>query len=87
VILRNELKFQVAEIWPAERVVYLTSDSSCVLVDLDPNKVYIIGGLLDHNSHPGVSYEKAKQSNFGHARLPIDEYVKMQTRKVNFDVA
>ncbi|KAI6175849.1 TRNA methyltransferase 10-like protein A [Aphelenchoides bicaudatus] len=72
----------VAEIWPANRVVYLTSDSPNVLVDLDPNKVYIIGGLLDHNSYPGLSLKIADRLNFGHARLPIDEYVKLQTRKV-----
>lgn len=51
-------------------------------MDLDPKKVYIIGGLLDHNSHPGASLAKANAHKFSHARLPIGEFVKMQTRKV-----
>lgn len=63
-------------------MVYLTSDSDNVLTDLDSSKVYVIGGLLDHNSHVGASLAKAIQNNFSHARLPIDEYVKLSTRKV-----
>jgi tRNA (guanine9-N1)-methyltransferase len=73
----------VAEIWNTKNVVYLTSDSDNVLLQLDPKKIYVIGGLLDHNSHPGVSFAKAKQHGFGHARLPIGEYCKLNSRKVS----
>ena len=39
------------EAFPKDSIVYLSSDSSNVLTTLSEDKVYIIGGLVDHNRH------------------------------------
>ncbi|KRY83142.1 tRNA methyltransferase 10 -like protein A [Trichinella pseudospiralis] len=63
-------------------VVYLTSESPNVVHELDESKVYIIGGLVDHNHLKGRCLELAEQRRMAHARLPIDEHVKMNARRV-----
>ncbi|XP_060922223.1 RNA (guanine-9-)-methyltransferase domain-containing protein 2 [Limanda limanda] len=65
-----------------EDLVYLTSDSPNVLEELDQNKAYVIGGLVDHNHHKGITFERAKELGIDHAQLPLNSFVKMNSRKV-----
>ncbi|XP_067902449.1 RNA (guanine-9-)-methyltransferase domain-containing protein 2 [Heterodontus francisci] len=71
-----------SEAMKKEDLVYLTSDSPNVLNDLDATKAYIIGGLVDHNHHKGLTYNKALELGIAHAQLPLGNYVKMDSRKV-----
>ncbi|XP_078425478.1 tRNA methyltransferase 10 homolog A-like isoform X1 [Cetorhinus maximus] len=71
-----------SEAMKKEELVYLTSDSPNVLNDLDVTKAYIIGGLVDHNHHKGLTYNKALELGITHAQLPLGNYVKMDSRKV-----
>ncbi|XP_031581673.1 RNA (guanine-9-)-methyltransferase domain-containing protein 2 [Oreochromis aureus] len=70
------------EVVSQEELVYLTSDSPNVLTELDPKKAYVIGGLVDHNHHKGVTFERAKELGISHAQLPLSSFVKMNSRKV-----
>uniref|UniRef100_A0A0N5AES0 tRNA (guanine(9)-N(1))-methyltransferase n=1 Tax=Syphacia muris TaxID=451379 RepID=A0A0N5AES0_9BILA len=72
----------LAELFESDSIVYLTADSENVVKTLDESKVYVIGGLLDHNSYKNLCLHVAQKQNFAHARLPIDEYVKLNSRKV-----
>ncbi|XP_041635577.1 RNA (guanine-9-)-methyltransferase domain-containing protein 2 [Cheilinus undulatus] len=65
-----------------EDLVYLTSDSPNVLEELDQKKAYVIGGLVDHNHHKGITFERAKELGIEHAQLPLSSFVKMNSRKV-----
>ncbi|XP_051935115.1 RNA (guanine-9-)-methyltransferase domain-containing protein 2 [Hippocampus zosterae] len=71
-----------SEVLSKEDVVYLTSDSPNVLTELDPKKAYVIGGLVDHNHHKGITLERAQDLGICHAQLPLDSFVQMNSRKV-----
>ncbi|KAG7330080.1 hypothetical protein KOW79_006302 [Hemibagrus wyckioides] len=70
------------EILSKDDLVYLTSDSPNILQELDEAKAYVIGGLVDHNHHKGISFERAKELGIAHAQLPLSSFVKMNSRKV-----
>lgn len=71
-----------AECFKKKKIVYLTSESENVLDKLEDDKVYVIGGLVDHNQHKGICHSTAVSRGIAHARLPIDEFMEMKTRKV-----
>lgn len=63
-------------------VVYLTSEADETLTELKPYSTYIIGGLVDKNREKGVCYKRATKRGIKTARLPIGEFMDMQSRKV-----
>jgi len=62
-----------------ETLVYLTADTETILDDLDPTKIYIIGGLVDRNRWKGITMKKANDQVIQSARLPIGSYLKMSS--------
>ena len=67
---------------PEPEVIYLTSDSPNTLSELKPHCTYIIGGLVDKNRHKGICYRTACDKGIKTAKLPIGEYMEMQSRFV-----
>ncbi|CAG8954339.1 hypothetical protein HYFRA_00005963 [Hymenoscyphus fraxineus] len=63
-------------------IVYLSSDSPHTLDRLSPNTSYIIGGIVDKNRHKGLCYKRATERGIPTARLPIGEFMTMQSRTV-----
>ena len=63
-------------------LVYLTADSDNQPKELDPTKVYIIGGIVDRNRYKNLTLNKAKQEGIGHAKLPIGELMELRTSSV-----
>ena len=63
-------------------VVYLTSESDSTLTELKPYSTYIIGGLVDKNREKGICYKRATKRGIKTAKLPIGEFMDMQSRKV-----
>lgn len=73
------------EIFPKEKLVYLSRDSQKVLTKYDPNKVYIIGNIIDTGeaSDSYASYTQAKKDGIECMRLPLDENIKWQSGQKN----
>lgn len=64
-------------------VIYLTADSNNLLETIDPNKIYVIGSIVDRNRYKNLCLDVSNQHGFNHAQLPIDRYFsKLKTRKV-----
>lgn len=63
-------------------IVYLTSDSPNTLSCLKPYGTYIIGGIVDKNRHKGICYKKALEADITTAKLPIGDYMQMNSRFV-----
>uniref|UniRef100_A0A2K5P1V7 tRNA methyltransferase 10 homolog A n=1 Tax=Cercocebus atys TaxID=9531 RepID=A0A2K5P1V7_CERAT len=63
-------------------LIYLTSDSPNILKEVDESKAYVIGGLVDHSHHKGLTYKQASDYGINHAQLPLGNFVKMNSRKV-----
>ncbi|OMJ07810.1 tRNA (guanine(9)-N1)-methyltransferase [Smittium culicis] len=69
-------------IFDTTQLVYLTADSENEITQFDSSKAYIIGGIVDKNRYPKLTFNKAKELGIPTARLPIGKYLKLSTRKV-----
>lgn len=64
------------------QIVYLSSDSEHTLDTLSPYTTYVIGGIVDKNRHKGLCHRRANELGIPTAKLPIGEYMQMQSRTV-----
>nr|KAF6332261.1 tRNA methyltransferase 10B [Pipistrellus kuhlii] len=71
-------------VFPLETLVYLTPDSEHALEDVDLNKVYILGGLVDESIQKKVTFQKAREHSVKTARLPIQEYMVRRQNGKNY---
>ena len=67
---------------PDGEIVYLTADSPNTLHELSPYSTYIIGGIIDRNRHKGICYQRAEDRGIKTAKLPIGQFMEMQSRQV-----
>ncbi|XP_308574.5 mitochondrial ribonuclease P protein 1 homolog [Anopheles gambiae] len=69
------------ELFPKERLVYLTPHCKNDLTEFNPDDVYIIGAMVDKSSQEAVSLGKAKKLGLRMARLPLDRYFQFKSGK------
>ncbi|CAB1421656.1 unnamed protein product [Pleuronectes platessa] len=74
-LLITSTERQHVDVFPRDRLVYLTADSPNVLRTFDHSKVYIIGALVDKSIQSGLSLANAKRLKLATARLPLNEFL------------
>lgn len=79
-VFKNEKHF--SEIFEKDKIVYLTSESETTLNELEKGTCYVIGGLVDHNKHKGLTHNAAIKEGYRTARLPITESIVLHSRAV-----
>ena len=57
-----------------EKLIYLTPDAPTPLEDLETDKVYVIGGLVDDSVQKDTTKSYAAHEKIATARLPIQEH-------------
>jgi tRNA (guanine9-N1)-methyltransferase len=70
------------EVYAKDKIIYLSADAEDTIENLDEDKIYVIGGLIDKNRHKGICEDKAKAMGIKTAKLPIDKYIELDGRKV-----
>ncbi|BHF61001.1 tRNA (guanine(9)-N(1))-methyltransferase activity [Sparganum proliferum] len=60
--------------FPTSKLVYLSPEAQSPLLDLEPDTIYVIGGLVDENVRKGTSLAAADSLGVETTRLPLQEF-------------
>ncbi|XP_014802888.1 PREDICTED: mitochondrial ribonuclease P protein 1 [Calidris pugnax] len=63
------------DIFPKDKLIYLTADSPKVMKTFDHDKIYIVGSMVDKSIKTGVSLARAKRLGLETAALPLEKYL------------
>lgn len=63
------------DLFPKERLVYLTPHCRYEMTSYDPDDIYIIGAMVDKRNTDPLSLAKAKRQKLRMAKLPLDRYL------------
>lgn len=62
-------------LFPRERLVYLSPNARTTLTKYDPDAIYIVGGIVDLGRKEPLTLAKAKKEKIKMAKLPLDRSV------------
>ena len=61
-VVREERSY--LEVFPdRERLIYLSSESEELLGEIEPGWAYVVGGLVDHNRHKGLTHRQCREAS------------------------
>ncbi|NWH25638.1 tRNA methyltransferase 10 homolog C [Grus americana] len=71
------------DVFPKDKLIYLTADSPKVMKTFDHDKIYIVGSMVDRSIKTGVSLARAKRLGLETAALPLEKYLLWNTGAKN----
>lgn len=71
------------DLFPKDKIIYLTADSPNVMSTFKHDKIYVIGSFVDKDMQPGTSLAKAKRLNLATECLPLDKYLQWSVGNKN----
>ncbi|KAJ7408145.1 Mitochondrial ribonuclease P protein 1 [Willisornis vidua] len=71
------------EVFPKDKLIYLTADSPKVMKTFDHDKIYIVGSMVDRSIKRGLSLARAKRLGLETAALPLEKYLLWNTGAKN----
>ena len=63
------------ELFPRDKLVYLTPHCKTELTHYDSDAIYIVGALVDKSNNEPLSWAKASKEKIKMAKLPLDSYL------------
>lgn len=67
------------EVFPKEKLVYLSPDSENVLNEFNSDHYYIIGTIVDKGSQRPFTFAKSKRFNIQTTRLPLEKHIRLHS--------
>ncbi|XP_018336883.1 mitochondrial ribonuclease P protein 1 homolog isoform X2 [Agrilus planipennis] len=71
----NVYECSYLDLFPKDKLVYLTPHCREVLYEYDHDAIYIIGAIVDKTNPEPLSLAKAKKEGLKMAKLPLDRYL------------
>lgn len=71
----------MVDVFPRERLVYLTPHCNTRLKVFNPMDIYIIGGVVDKGTTTPLSLAKSKELGLRMAKLPLEKYLPFDSSK------
>ncbi|DBA03272.1 TPA: hypothetical protein N0F65_011631 [Lagenidium giganteum] len=78
-------KDPLRDVYASEDIVYLSPDAETVLEEIDPSKVYVVGGIVDRTVRKNETLSKAQAHSYQTARLPLHEHMTVRKPVLNID--
>ena len=73
-------KEDLLELFPKERLVYVTPYCNQDLVEYNPDDIYVLPAITDKSGQPPLSLARAKKEGLRMVRLPLNRYLNWRGR-------